>query len=149
MADRIGFTGTRVGMSPQQVRSLATILTVFYVPNQSILNNGLAKGADAMSLNIAYELGYQIFGYPSNLSGHDTLHRLLVPKCHYVAKPMNPLDRNKVIVDNSDRMIACPKDIDEEEVRSGTWHCVRYAMSVRKPVILVGTDGAVRVENNR
>lgn len=47
------------------------------------------------------------------------------------------LQRNRNIVDESDIMIACPKDPNQEILRSGTWATIRYARKQGKKVIIV------------
>jgi hypothetical protein len=50
------------------------------------------------------------------------------------AKP--PLERNKLIVDNCEYMIATPKEF-EHTIRSGTWATIRYAWKTKKNHITI------------
>jgi hypothetical protein len=52
-----------------------------------------------------------------------------------------PLDRNKMMVDDCEALIATPR-LMVEELRSGTWSTIRYARKCRKPVHIVWPDGS-------
>jgi len=58
-----------------------------------------------------------------------------------VHDPLPYLDRNKVIVQYADILIACPQG--PERLRSGTWSTVRYARKVETPVILIWPNGVI------
>jgi hypothetical protein len=55
------------------------------------------------------------------------------------------LARNRQIVDETAELIATPRG-SKEELRSGTWACIRYARKAGRPVHIVWPDGSVRVE---
>lgn len=42
-------------------------------------------------------------------------------------KEKSYLNRNKDIIDQSDFLIACPQDKEQEVLRSGTWSTIRNA----------------------
>lgn len=46
------------------------------------------------------------------------------------------LERNHIIVDETELLIAAPSSIGEE-LRSGTWSTIRYARKVGQPVIIL------------
>ena len=46
------------------------------------------------------------------------------------------LERNHDIVDNSDVLIATPKE-SVEQIRSGTWATIRYAKKLNKPIMIM------------
>jgi predicted Rossmann fold nucleotide-binding protein DprA/Smf involved in DNA uptake len=50
--------------------------------------------------------------------------------------PLDPLVRNKVIVNISDVILATPFE-DKEVMRSGTWSTIRYARKVGKTPIII------------
>lgn len=52
------------------------------------------------------------------------------------------LVRNKSIVDATDALIATPGEKDEQ-LRSGTWSTVRYAVKIGKPVYIIYPDGSI------
>lgn len=59
-------------------------------------------------------------------------------------KPLPPLTRNRHIVNAVDILLAGPKG--PEELRSGTWSCVRYGRKVGKPIVVFWPDGRVEQE---
>lgn len=116
---KLGFTGTREGMSALQKNQFRSFLTA-NCPNE--FHHGDCIGADLEAHRIVQEV------CPS-CSIH--VHPADIPKFRAFARggiihPIRPtLERNKIIVDSSDHMFAAPKGIEER--RSGTWMTIRYA----------------------
>ena len=50
--------------------------------------------------------------------------------------PMEPLTRNRVIVDNISLLVAAPRGLAEVQ-RSGTWSTIRYARVQNVPVLIL------------
>jgi len=117
---KVGFTGTREGISVNQHRELIK----FIKENDfTELHHGDCVGADA-----------QMHEYT----------RLFKPNCIIVVRPpkneirrawcqgdiikepMDYIPRDRLIVDSVDLLVACPLR-DEEELRSGSWTTIRYA----------------------
>ena len=90
---------------------------------------------------------------------HDTVRICLSRVSIHVHPPSNPvnrayrvgnvtyeprpyLDRNQDIVNASEIILAAPKGM-REELRSGTWHAIRYAIAQRKRVIIVWPNGKI------
>ena len=111
---RVGFTGTRHGMSGIQKDQLAKVLRL--MPGGFVFHHGAAQGADTQAAEIAG-------GYTPTVVAHP-------------AEPGKELARNRVIVANSDILIAAPRT-DKEELRSGTWATVRYARQAGIPVVML------------
>lgn len=136
---RIGFTGTRAGMSFAQLRTVKRLLCEISL---SETHSGDCIGADADFMECVDQMSaiYSV-GHPPN-------KRTLRAFCHYQCTlfPKGFLERNRDIVDASQLLIACPKS-REEETRSGTWYTVRYARSKKKPIIIVFPDGSELHEN--
>jgi hypothetical protein len=53
-----------------------------------------------------------------------------------VHEPLPPLERNRVIVDSCDILLATPEG--PETLRSGTWSTIRYAQKVDREVVIFG-----------
>jgi hypothetical protein len=120
--------------------------------NCSELINGGCIGADEESILIALQVGVRIFHlYPSYLkhkqgevvkvgdSGGQYVTRTLEVFGEVsikIEKEEAPLTRNIKIVDESDILIACPKE-HVHTLRSGTWATVRYAWKRKKKVIVI------------
>lgn len=134
---RLGFTGTRKGMSLPQKSALEDILS--YV-DPDIVYHGGCVGADQDFHNICVRLRSKrrshlplIVVYPSDLKDQ---------QCNWkgadvVMEEAPPLVRNEVIVRASNLLIAAPSDDGSEELRSGTWATIRYARSRGTPVTLL------------
>jgi hypothetical protein len=133
-ADRIGFTGTRKGLAMDQQAALAAILARYH----GSFHHGDCIGADKQAHEIVRSCGYSV-----------TIHAPVKSNLRAWCKgdvempPRGYLDRNRDIVDTTQRLIAALAGMAEEH-RSGTWSTVRYAMNVGKPVSIVFPDGSVR-----
>lgn len=137
---KVGFTGTREGLTAQQHRTLGRILMKL-APAE--FHHGACVGADEQAAALLDTLdmrgGCDEFAYPSTF-GNLTSQNLHTAR--RVAKPKAALMRNRDIVRACDILIACPKE-EEEVLQSGTWSTVRYCKNEHsaKPLILIGPDG--------
>lgn len=127
---KVGFTGTRRGMSTTQVAWLAKFLR-----NESVteFHHGDCIGSDAEAHVIAESvLKYRRIAIHIHPPISDSKRAYKHGDVEYDAKPY--LDRNRDIVDACDVLVACPGQ--PETLRSGTWATVRYARKIGKPVRL-------------
>ena len=135
---KIGFTGTRHGMSHIQRIALQYLIQ----GNVQCFRHGDCVGADADAHEIAVHCSIPkiIIHPPMNPKFRAFCHRdykdiskdssiILLPEDDYLA-------RNKQIVLGSDLLIAAPTALSEE-LRSGTWHTIRYARKLGVPVIIL------------
>jgi hypothetical protein len=128
---RLGFTGTRKGMTLAQWKAVSALLAKF-APSE--LHHGDCVGADSDAFHIATNAGILT-----------TAHPPLNPKLRAFTKstvilPPAPYDvRNMRIVDVTEMLIATPLE-DTEQPKGGTWNTVRYARG-RRPVVVVWPDG--------
>lgn len=130
---KVGFTGTRRGITPEQRVAVFGLLV-----GVTEAHHGDCLGADAEFHEIITSLGgIKRVGHPPS----DPKSRAwcqfdeLLPEKDYLA-------RNRDIVEATELLIACPGE-DTEMHRSGTWSCVRYARKLSKPIRLVYPDGTV------
>ncbi len=128
----IGFTGTRKGMTEEQRDSVKRYLNA-QLP--LCVNHGDCIGADTDFHNIALGLKIPIVIYPSNLTT-----RAWNKGFTDIKEPKDALERNKDIVVDSDFMIATPR-LFHEELRSGTWACIRFALRIKKSTYICWPDG--------
>ena len=139
---KVGFTGSRKGMSQEQVDSIIKFLTDIPILE---VHHGDCVGADEQFHDICDELNtVSIFIHPPS---YDSLRAYCKPKGKgktYFAKPY--LDRNKDIVKSCDVLIACPLT-DKEEFRSGTWSTIRYAKKLGKMLLILPQIELKDVEN--
>lgn len=119
---RIGFTGTRKGMSASQQEQLHAVLDWMWLGREGReFHHGGAVGADTQACDIADRWSSVVF-VPHLANGAYSSGALL--------------KRNRDIVASSDVLIAAPES-DREELRSGTWATVRYARQRGIPVVML------------
>ena len=131
---RVGFTGTREGMTDQQRATVLRLLSKELL-DAEWLHHGDCIGADHQAGQIAIFCGVKQHAHPPT---SDRLRAWTL--ADRTDKPLPYLERNRAIVDATDILIAAPRG--PEEQRSGTWSTVRYARKVGKPVIIVWPDGS-------
>lgn len=98
---------------------------------------GDCVGADAQACKIAYQKGMYIIKHPP-------INQSKQAFCDADEErtPKDYLQRNYDIVDESDVVLATPKEIDEQ-LRSGTWATIRYARRTNKKLIIIYPDGSL------
>ena len=87
---------------------------------------------DEAAHNIAKELGFKVILHPPENVKQRAYCR---GDSSVGAKPY--LVRNRDIVDSCDILIAVPANPKIEELRSGTWSTVRYALSSKTSVVVI------------
>lgn len=134
---KLGFTGTRFGMSVLQKRVFQLA-----VASKSIeeFHHGSCQGADVEAARIVRELhpSCRIVAHPGpdgdnhrELSGVDDL--TLEPKTHFA--------RNRDIVNATDLLLATPFQA-ERQSRGGTWYTVDFAEKFNREVGIIWPDGS-------
>lgn len=133
---RIGFTGTRNGMTDAQKVTVARKFAEWVC-----LHHGDCVGADADAHAIAERLGMEIIIHPpidNKLRAYCKAPVILSPATHFA--------RNRNIVNGTDGLIATPRLMVREE-RGGTWYTIDYAVKVGKPAWIVWPDGSCAHQN--
>jgi hypothetical protein len=133
---RIGFTGTRRGMTAAQMRVLRDMLA----EHDGEFHHGDCIGADAQSHDVARDLLYEIIVHPP-VEASQRAFRL----GNLTREPLPYLDRNKAIVHETEVLIAAPGE-DIEHLRSDTWSTVRFARKLGRAVWVILPSGAIRKE---
>jgi len=132
-------------MTEEQKNSLIQLL-VTVAWRSTVIHHGGCIGADAEFDDMARKLHY---------FDHAVVHPcILVDKWAFIPTTDNdyiltvkpPLVRNQDIVEDSDVVIATPKE-DHETLRSGTWATIRYARKAGKPLCIILPNGATFTEN--
>jgi hypothetical protein len=131
---RIGFTGTRQGMTAEQACALRDLLTSH--PG-AVLHHGDCIGADEQAHDIAVSQGCGIVIHPPL----DDKQRAFRPAVR-TRTPKPYLVRNKAIVRETDLLIATPAEASEQ-LRSGTWSTVRFARRQGRAIWIIQPDGTV------
>lgn len=147
----IGFTGTRLGMTLRQSVVVSKLLNVLYF---SEIHHGGCYGADFDFHEIALrnskcQAHVRIYVHPGKGAMNQSRHFLsespywqrniiVLPEVEYLL-------RDRIIVNESDLLIACPHG-KTELTRSGTWFTVRRARENKIPIMIVYPDGSIKFE---
>lgn len=141
---RVGFTGTRIGMTAQQSRQVARVLDHIKfsrsVQDDGDLeeirgHHGCCEGADLEFGDLCRERGFPVEAHP----GPDGVP-LYVP-FDVVHPPKGHLARNRDIA-VLDVVVATPPTATPQP-RGGTWYTIRYAREVGTPTLVVRPDGSM------
>jgi len=141
---KIGFTGTRNGLTEKQNAGLFIMLQKLKEEKIESISHGGCKGADtSFHLMISPQYVNKIFIHPGDILQFDFWNNL--DGSFKVFEPRPYLERNKTIVNDSDLMFVCP-DGYKEKIRSGTWSTYRYAKKLGKKIIIIYPDGGIKNE---
>lgn len=148
---KVGFTGTRKGMTTEQHSQFVWLVRKLEEEAEQGVrefHHGDCKGSDEMSHRIIKRVLRLGSGAVWIHPAQDARWRAFcVAPPEQMLDPRPPLDRNQDIVDASDVMIATPGEM-EEVLRSGTWATIRRARKARKPLYIIFPDGSIQEENN-
>ena len=149
---KVGFTATRGNITPAQRQSLRLCLSSMNLSDKDEFHHGDCVGGD----NAGHLLVLSTFK-GCNIHIHPPANPKLRAFCSPVGTgriwaPEPYMDRNHVIVNETDCLFACPGDEEFAQPRSGTWATVRYAKkqnAVRrrfdhlppKPIVIIYPDG--------
>lgn len=144
---KIGFTGTRQGLTDPQVMALTEwILMIQRSVTFDEFHHGDCVGADAEAHWVVLRASTAtiIIHPPSQEGLRAFCHRKsnISTRRSSVLQPKEYLRRNRDIVDAVDLVIVCPAQL-KEQVRSGTWSTDRYAKRRGKPRVIIYPDGKV------
>lgn len=130
---RVGFTGTREGMTEAQLFAVSNLLAL---SGAVAVHHGDCVGVDAQAHALALWFGIPVVLHPPS----DPKARAFCGRAAEVRVEAPYLTRNEQIVDEVDLLIAVPAQA-QEVLRSGTWATVRYARRKGVPVKVIGPDG--------
>lgn len=144
---KIGFTGTRRGMTNAQRFTLGGLLVFDLCTKPLHFHHGACKGADVEATMLVRQLDPDVYvvAHPgrSAMGGDDEwLDRRVVELSNEVRCVRTHFASNRDIVDETDELIACPCDMIEQP-KGGTWYTIRYAWKRRKKVTIVWPDGSL------
>jgi len=148
---KVGVTGTRRRITLEQDN---TIWKLFRWMAATEFHHGDCTGADAAAhaVILGTKNRRQDEGLPyTSIIIHPPVigtWRVFCQDYDEIREPLPYLERNHVIVDEIDLLIAIPQTTSEE-IQSGTWATVRYARGLGKPVIIIDPDGGWRLDTTR
>lgn len=140
---KIGFTGTRNGMSQEQIDAFKEIIKS---KKSKEFHHGMCVGSDKQAHDSVRKMYDIVISQDIKIVGHPPTFKKFMAECDcdIFMKPHDYLTRNKNIVDETDMMIATPDC--KEKVRSGTWSTVRYARKQHKKIYIIHKNGRVSIE---
>jgi hypothetical protein len=133
---KIGFTGNRHGLTPEQKEQIVLILDKY---NNIIVSHGDCVGSDTDFHNLCIQ--YKETHLDKQIMIHifppiiPTLRAFNQADLLMDEKPY--LERNLNIIKYSLVLIACPIDKNKEELRSGTWSTIRQAKKLNKLIYIL------------
>lgn len=146
MTKKLGFTGTRHGMTDGQRASFGSLIVFDLLPTE--FHHGSCQGADVEAARLVEHvtdggsIPCRIVCHPGpdgdphqQQSGVDD--ETLPGKTHFA--------RNRDIVDGTDALVAAPAQMEGQQF-GGTWYTIRYARKTGKPLWIVWPDGTVTAE---
>lgn len=101
---------------------------------------GDCTGADYELFLLAKSFGIKTVMHPPD----NPVYRMFT-NGDVIREPLGYLARNVRIVEESDYLVACPRE-EHEVARSGTWMTVRYARSVGRTRVLLYPGGRVDIQ---
>jgi hypothetical protein len=131
---KIGFTGTRKGMTKEQKWKLLELVAQF-APAEFHHGDCVGSDDEAATTVDAFSPASSIVLHPparKEFRAFNCATRYCLPK-QYLA-------RNRDIVDETDMLIATPAEAEHQD-RGGTWYTIDYAAKVGKRVIIICPDG--------
>jgi hypothetical protein len=142
---KVGFTGTQRGFVRSQEARLEEILIEIQEIAKEAgcrypeFHHGDCIGADADAHKIATKLGYLVVLHPPSNGEKRAFCQAAISR-----EPDDYLVRNRIIVEETQLLIACPKHV-HEETRSGTWTTVRRARQRRSSYVLIWPNGSTTI----
>jgi hypothetical protein len=163
---KIGFTGTRNGMTQAQSHAFVSLLmggevayylgidALFYDDEKersriSTFHHGDCKGADDEAADAVKNLrdiarkyrGISIVCHPPA----DNTHRAFNKHAEVTLEPKTHFARNRDIVNACDLLIATPWQTERppKGTGGGTWYTIEFAEKQGKPVMIIWPDGNV------
>lgn len=118
---KVGFTGTRDGMTQRQKEALVLKLMEL---GPTEFHHGDCKGADEEAHDIVREFfpDCKITVWPPRIA-----FQRAYKTGDVMMGEMDYIPRDEKIVDSTEVLVGAPRVTDYEEKRSGSWYTIRYA----------------------
>lgn len=138
---KVGFTGTRQGMTDSQKMTLRQLL---FDLGARALHHGDCVGADAESHAIAQELNLYIVIHPPK----DESLRAFCQGAHEVREPKTYFARNRDISDETQFLVGASV-IDHPQTDGGTWYTIDYNAKTKEPYVIWPNGTVSRLPRRR
>jgi hypothetical protein len=140
---KIGITGTRSGMSPEQ--KIQFIKLIDKLKPTSFID-GCCIGVDEETYLIVKEMGIQTIGRPgySALTQENINEFRSVYQRDIMHMAQTHFARNRDIVKESDIMIAIPYELNG---KGGTNYTIDYSIKMKKPLYIILRNGEIITHN--
>lgn len=140
--NHLGITGSRDGASERQKKTLSALMSLWIrITTDPSFHHGDCEGVDDESVTLAFVFGMNLVCHPPLNEKYRSSSTTRIPY-QEIREPKEYMHRNRDIVNESSVLIAVP-DTFSEVLRSGTWSTVRYAMRIKKLVIVIWPDGSM------
>jgi len=139
---KIGFTGTREGMSEKQKEAFKAFISS---EQFNEFHHGDCVGSDKEAHDIVSEYREES-GNNIKIVGHPPKYNKYRAYCKVdlSLSPKDYLTRNHDIVDISDVLVATP--CSKERLHSGTWATIRYARKKDEKIFIFNLSGKLKQE---
>lgn len=138
---KYGFTGTRRGMTMEQVNRLIEVVGPGSELGMTEFHHGDCVGADddAAGIVFSYAKSVRIICHPPL----DEKHRAFNGNYIECRERKTHFARNRDIVNESERLIACPCTVQmiTPKTMGGTAYTVNYARKQGKPILIIEPGG--------
>ena len=138
----VGFTGTRNGMSAEQLEGVKRILEILSQKLDFVGLHGDCIGADADFDSMCKEVESKTRIRPCTFENIRAYC-----ESEEISEPKRPMQRNRDIVADANIMIACPPNDVEIKKGSGTWATIKFSRKAKKLLFIVFPDGKCSIEN--
>lgn len=142
---RIGFSGTREGMTRWQVRAVYRHLTHILLVNDNEPDISGIEGHHGDCINGDAQFHTLVTAIGGRTVAHPPLNPKLRAWCKAdeIREPLGYLVRDWNIAYETAELLAAPK-LDEPQRGSGTWLTVGYAVDLGRPVTVYLPEGQAR-----
>jgi hypothetical protein len=138
-----GETGTRNGATKLQVASIGWLWSRYDIKE---LRDGDCVGTDAQLYHLARAMDLRVTIHPpvkdtfrAFCGSYDTKTTVLPERGYFI--------RDRDLVDASEVVVACPKQVLElGKMSGGTWYTINYTRQVKKPLAIVWLNGHISYE---
>lgn len=133
---RVGYSGSRFGMSPKQFLYTEQLLEERQRIEDRWGHHGDCVGGDSQFHSLCVKYGYKTRKHPPLEGEHNRAHC----ECDSEDKPYSYSGRNQRICLATDFLVATPFTKHET---GGTWNTINHARRMKMPHVIIFRDGNI------